>query len=464
MPDQLHRGRSFRPGFVFKDGKGYLFGGGRLDVMRPWPQPAAWRLTQGARGFRHSVPDLDLREVRRWATRGFVERRVAAYVSLQGELARADVTPEEHAREVERIRAGFTARQRAARAFLDEIPPRVRRIVCRFRHRHWPVLSMLGRAPRSIDLIESNPALGWMLASNPMFHRPNVERPMRACRTWCCRPRPEIAEWLGFPPTRSAVRLLAKIEPQALTADGLRALRARMREGAPIVRGLAHAPRITRDMLDVVGPRQFAPLVTPALLGFIATADRLAASRTVRTLFDVARLGTELEAQLRPVRSTAELRNQYEELVERAEAKRLGQDEILDFPDPPLAAEDGIEPIADHRALIHEGRAQHHCVATYAKHVAERRLYVYRVTGPERATVSIKPRADGTWRISELRASHNRAVTRRTRRRIERWLSPEPQPYVDRITPVFPQFEGGAPTPEQAAGVESDGRARDAGL
>jgi len=456
MPDQLHQGRSFRPGFVFKDGKGYLFEGGGLDVMRPWPQPAAWRLTPKARGFRHTVPNLDLREVRRWAARGFVERRVTAYVALQGELTRGDVDAAAHAKEVERIRAGFTARQRSARAFLDEIPPHVRRIVCRFRHRHWPVLSMLGRAPRSLDLITSNPALGWMLASNPMFHRPNVERPMRACRTWCSRPRPEIAAWLGFPATRSAVRLLGKIEPQALTTDGLRALRARMLEGAPIVRSLAHVPRITRDMLDVVGPLQFAPIVTPALLGFIATADRFEASRTVRTLFEVARMGAALEADLRPVRTTAELRNLHDELVERTEAARHGRVEILDFPDPPLAPEDGIEPIADHRALIDEGAAQHHCVASYAKHVAERRLYVYRVTGPERATVSIKPRADGTWRISELRASHNRSVTRRTRRRIERWLSPEPPPYVDRITPVFPQFGDGAPTPEQAAGLDRD--------
>jgi len=448
MPQPHHRGRSFRPGFVFKDGKGYLFEEGCLDVMRPWPQPAAWRLTRSARGFRHTVPNLDLRAVRRWAAPAFVERRVASYISVHD-----DLTPQQLEQEVERIRAGFTARQESARAFLGEIPPHVRRIVCRFRHRHWPVLSMLGRAPRSIDLIASNAALGWMLASNPMFHRPNVERPMRACRTWCSRPRPRIAAWLGFPETRSAVRLLGKIEPHALTVDGLRALRARMREGAPIVRSLAHVPRITRDLLDVVGPLQFAPIVTPALLHHIATADRFDASETVRTLFDVARMALALEAELRPVRDAAELRNLHDELAERLNAQRRPEVEILDFPDPPLAAEDGIEPIADHPSLIAEGASQHHCVATYAKHVAARRLYVYRITGHERATVSIKPRADGTWRISELKASRNRSVSARTRARVERWLSLEPPPYVDRITPVFPEFEDGAPTPEQAAGV-----------
>lgn len=448
MPHQLQQGRSFRPGFVFKDGKGYLFETDGLDVMRPWPQPAAWRLTPRARGFRHSIPKIDLREVRRWAASGFVERRVASYAAVHGDLPQ-----DELAAEVERIRAGFTERQRAARAFLAEIPPHVRRITCTFRHRHWPVLSMLGRAPRSIDLIRSNPALGWMLASNPMFHRPNVERPMRACRMWCNRPRPEVAGWLGFPATRSAVRLLAKIDPQALHSDGLRALRARMREGAPIVASLAHVRRITRDMLDIVGPLQFAPIVTPALLHFIADADRVEGSRAVRTLFDVARMGLVLEAPLRPVRTPAELRNQHDELVERVNEQRDEHLELLEFPDPPLVADEGIEPIPDHRSLIDEGKSQHHCVASYARHVAERRLYVYRITGPERATVSIKPRTDGTWRISELKAACNGAVSRATRERVEAWLSPEPPPYIDRITPVFPEFGDGAPTPEQAAGV-----------
>lgn len=61
-------------------------------------------------------------------------------------------------------------------------------------------------------------------------------------------------------------------------------------------------------------------------------------------------------------------------------------------------------------------------MATYATRVMSGDCYIYRVTAPERATLSIVYRADGCWRRSELKGHRNRAVRAETIRVVDAWL------------------------------------------
>lgn len=47
------RGKPFRPGWEFKDGKLYAFSRNDVVVLRGWPAPAAWRRTR-CRPWRHT--------------------------------------------------------------------------------------------------------------------------------------------------------------------------------------------------------------------------------------------------------------------------------------------------------------------------------------------------------------------------------------------------------------------------
>jgi hypothetical protein len=72
---------------------------------------------------------------------------------------------------------------------------------------------------------------------------------------------------------------------------------------------------------------------------------------------------------------------------------------------------------------VEESREQVNCVRTYAYRVAEGLVYIYRVLAPERATLSIMKRPDGSWRRSELAGYKNSIVRKETIRIIDTWLA-----------------------------------------
>lgn len=67
------------------------------------------------------------------------------------------------------------------------------------------------------------------------------------------------------------------------------------------------------------------------------------------------------------------------------------------------------------------------CAAGYAPLVASGRVFLYRVTSPERATVSLERSPQG-WRVAQLRGPSNRAVSRATARKAEAWVESTSSP------------------------------------
>ena len=77
--------------------------------------------------------------------------------------------------------------------------------------------------------------------------------------------------------------------------------------------------------------------------------------------------------------------------------------------------------------LVEEGKAQRNCVATYGRRVARREAYVYRVMGPERATLAIAPDSDGKWRAEQIALKRNKGVSKKTRLAVAQWLNSHPR-------------------------------------
>lgn len=437
MNEAEGRGR-FRPGFVFKDGKGYEFERDRLTVMRPWPAPAAWRLTAKAKAFRHVLPKLDLAVIERWARPEFVEETVRDILQFELELGPTDPQREE------RLRHGFGARHASARAFLDAIPEPVRAVVRRFDQSQWQMLTFLGRVPGGLGLARTNPALAYALALNPAFHRPRVSQPLRAARTWAHRPRHRIAGWLGFPETSSAVKLLAKVDPGAAGVVPLFTLRRIAREGGAELATLQHLPRIHAAALECVGRASLYRMTTGAFVGELARLDPRAAREQLQLLQDTRRMIRWIEGAEVRVRSIARLRRLHDDLVTRVNQEIARPERPpLAFPLPPIPGTAKIEPVTTSEELRREGREMQHCVASFEDWVAAGQGYVYRVLEPERATLSLEPDYTGTWRIAQLHAVRNQQVEPETEAAVRRWLAgtPEPREPVD-LTPMFPQFIG----------------------
>jgi len=377
--------------------------------------------------WRHVRPELGLEEIQHAAS----GRDLDAF--QRGEWAPFEVRKEDERRDSQglftfietkraRIEAGLRTRRDAARAFLATIPQAVQEAVLPFASRQWHILALLARCPGADDLVASNPALAWAIASNWVFHRPAVKQPMRAARRLVRIRRREAAGWLGFPATPSAARQLAKVPAGGIGLAVILDLRRALHDEAGIAL-LRHLPSLRRGAVVLAASGDFRPYVTGTLLGEIvrkrAWRDNLRAFGTLR---DAYVMTVNLDRRPPPpFESLAQLRGFHDALVEatnlRADAAYLK----LEFPPPPLPGTKEILPLTEPMALLEEGHQMHHCAASYAAEVAEGRTYIYRVLAPERATLELRARPTG-WTVAQLKGRFNEVVGSRTRAAVRSWV------------------------------------------
>ena len=313
--------------------------------------------------------------------------------------------------------------QPALARYLETIPPEVVATVCRFPDHHWALLMLVARCgDEALDLLVANPGLGYMLANNQAFNRVHLTSPMVAARLLLGlgRRQREILDWLKFPASETVRRIVRKIDHSALGVASLRALRGHL--AAPACRKrLAHLPRITRTVMQIAA-NGASPHVSPALLRQIADGAVARAASLPRLLTDTLRMWrmARPDVPLPTFHSARRIADEHHRLATGVNWTEL---EALqgDLPAPPLAGTDSIVPITSTAMLCDEGTAQRNCVASCAAQIRRKRLFVYRVLAPSRATLSISKRA-GRWRIDQLEAADNVAAPRATRAAVQAWL------------------------------------------
>lgn len=394
-----------------RSGKLFVFEPRRITVAVCWPRPLAWRKSAKL-GWRHvrlsspyfRIPLLDLdTEV----------RGLGANAEPDGQLRFAFMRCPDEADELARL------------SWYLRIPPSIRDLIVPFRNRQWHLLSMLARCgTAAAELVASSPALGFALASNWVFHRPAVQRPLRAIRTLLKpgKKQKDILRWLGFPATESARRVLSRVVPTSIDINPLLYLRQAL--GNPkLMKSLAHAPRLNSGVLRILTDPQLAPLSTPRLIADVGqqtTED--AYVQTAYLLRDAHGMFQQVSRKksFPRIRSLAELHDVHQELVEKVNSLPPLN---LSFPEPPVPGNATIVPIRDAVELWHEGNEMNHCVASYSREIALRKdLFVYKVLGPERCTLSIRKSGSG-WRIAELKKSCNGVVSPQTEKQIRHWLA-----------------------------------------
>lgn len=313
------------------------------------------------------------------------------------------------------------------------IPEHVREVVARFPDRQWHILSFIARCGEAaMDLAVANPALAWAMASNWVFHRPRVQRPLRSARALlkAGKKQRDILGWLGFPATEAGRKTLRKVVHQTIDVSALLYLRQSM--AVPeVTRVLGHVPRINRGVIRVVSDPELFTLVSPSLLEEISFSrdndKQPKAAWLLQDSLNMARLLRVGQGRLPHVKSLVRLAEFHDSLVEDVGHARL-QDIEIAFPPPPVKGTDTIIPLTTARDLVSEGREQRNCVASYIDRVAiQRRIYIYRTIPPlDRCTLSIMKRGN-RWTLCELKRTCNMPPTETTRHAVLRWLA-ESQP------------------------------------
>ena len=414
---------SFRAGkfgsFV-KDGKLFEFSMAQVLVMAPWPDPRAWVKTSGI-GFRVTRKHADDFFCHALFPKDHLPPRPTILPSGQRLLFPEDdfiSFGDQVARYYERRRAPY----------FDAIPDEVRNDLLRYSARRWHLFSLFAHCPGALDLSRSNPGLCFALASNWVFHRPAVKQPVRAARALVMRKQKQILEWLGFPGTETARRILAKIMPKALWVSSLLYLRDTLRD-PEVLKYLAHLDQINAAGLRLVTDPRLRARITPRLLADVVNdpEQNVLKPPVIDTFFDTLRMAEMLEGGHCPPRfsSLRRLLEVHNDLLRRLPARRLmelwqGDAGPIQFPPPPFAGTKQIQPIMTPDDLYREGEDMQHCVGIYARGVAEGRYYVYRVVAPVRATMGLRCRWHEKWMPDQLYQSRNRPVDAETKLRLFR--------------------------------------------
>ena len=304
------------------------------------------------------------------------------------------------------------------------IPRDVREAVRPFRDRHWDLLVFVARCgDAGRDLLRANPALGYMLAHPSLFRRPPKTASLAEARLVLAprRKQRDILAWLGFPPTEPVRRLLLKISPSEVTLPPLPDLQRHLVH-PEVQQRLAHLPAITGTVLRITAGGAL-PLFAPNLL-------RRVSELTLPRPYDIAGLATDTAEMWRevhpgqPLPCVPSFRRLVQAHHDLATLVSLRQQAITDphpLPSPPVPGNEEIVPISTIEMLREEGALQDNCVASYLSRLQRRRVFVYRVLSPSRATLSIVRHA-GHWRVDQLESAHNGAAPDETWRAVHEWL------------------------------------------
>ena len=150
--------------------------------------------------------------------------------------------------------------------------------------------------------------------------------------------------------------------------------------------------------------------------------------QTIAFLGDTIRMFRILNLPVRPMKTIEEMDDMHGRLLDAINNPEGEAEEYVDyipmpkeFPKPPFPGRSWIHPLTTPKMLVTEGREQKNCVASLMSEVAAGWSYVYKITWPERATLSIM-QFTGCWVVDQIYATRNHLVANRTIRKVEEWL------------------------------------------
>ncbi|NLF17286.1 MAG: hypothetical protein GX595_08515 [Lentisphaerae bacterium] len=397
--------RAGRPGKAFHDGKLYVFGKSReIVVLRGGDRPACWAKTGKRPSWFSSV-----------SLAGSVFGQVLSYpawpenqpVGLVGDcpvLASGQLCFPFYRR--------FRASDLAVARFRQTVPPVILDRLGRFRDRHWQLYNLMARCPGAADLVDSNPAVAFALANSRAFHP--VSRPWDSARRLVRRRQRDILGWLGLPATEQARRIMAKIPAADLRMERLFRLKRLLRRDPEATLWLSHLPRLPADLLDALAFYRGAmsmPLLTEMLDENAGAIFWLSVANALRK---------ELGLSWPVLRNEAALTTWYEGLAKRAAIEELVRELPNALPAAPLLPPPGcgIEPITTLRDLIVHGERQRNCCSRYAESILRGECFLYRVSRPVRATLSLVRRDDGAWGPGRVLGAVNTPIDDETAARL----------------------------------------------
>jgi len=334
--------------------------------------------------------------------------------------------------------------------YLSIFPPAVIQKVIVFPSRQWEVLAAIGRKPELLDLLETNPAL-FYLAATQLIGTKHEETLLDVAGN---RPRREICGALGLPATAAMVRILGKVRPEACSPEMLDSLLVSINDNHRL-NLLQHLPRLALSSLLIMA-KECAPRLVSDNFYFEAAEigpgkrlrDALTSFNALRNqppdqlarclpcpggiselVAGANRIGRVDEPPTPPKKqqtSEERLAIQTAEDEDGEHEFRTGKPSHFPaapkFPLPPFSPPRGSLTITDRGMLVQEANSQDNCVIDYQDELVAGRCVLFRMLIPERATFEIL-RDGSSWKLGQVKRSQNEPVRPETMSLVLRWFN-----------------------------------------
>lgn len=413
--------QGFRPGLCIKNGKLYAFSEVRVIVVRGWPEMSAWTKSCGRPRWTRFRPEIDFRE-------GIVSAYRSRHRFRSGQLI--EHIPENEAAvnslnvgvpsdsEANKSREAFEQEKQLVRAYFGNVPAVVQNAIQLFLNRQWHLHVMAARCAGALDLIASNPALAYGLASGWVFANSPSKYVTRQMRRLIAGRRRKICGALGFPNEESSVAVLSKISASSCNIPWLLTIRDLLSD-LDWRKSLLHLPSLNSAVMLFLCNRIFRQRTSLQLLYELSCNPSYLFKQMIVLLSLEKNLGKRGPERFHSVR---QLLDHLLELLWKANVREVSDETDGSFPNPPIPGNGNIVPLKNSDLLFEEGKEQDNCVANYRPSIFAGKMYIYRVLQPERATLSLVPCESGGWRIDQLLAAHNGLVYDATRKAVEHWI------------------------------------------
>lgn len=399
--------------FSQKDGQRYF--------VRLWPEPVVLLESEegGWQEIMSIAADFNLTSLKAARQTEFDRHRTTYPETIAA--IEAGKVPQELGVLPDTLRYGVEIQRRILKreALLQVIPERVLRTIRQYGGEHYALLRFIGRHPAVVELMESSPLLGFLVAMHPHWRQPSgdIDKVLSMRRR-------DILAWLGFHCTTEAmVRLVGKVTPQACQLHLVRGFLEAMNDPTT-VRRLSFVSAVNADIMKIAASPELLSLAADALLHEVATRPDEAQSRSVSRMLDMCRHILRARGDISPHRSFASIWQIRKFCMRHADL--MSSEDIAEMdcalPPPPLPETETIRALCTIEDVADEALEQENCALTLLPQIASGKLYLYRVLKPHRATLSIR-KEHGRWHPNQIEWANNECADDETRHHVNTWLS-----------------------------------------
>ncbi|NLD13905.1 MAG: hypothetical protein GX665_02290 [Gammaproteobacteria bacterium] len=295
--------------------------------------------------------------------------------------------------------------------------------------RQFAVLQAILSSRQAQELALSNPMLFLLVVEHAVqngIHEHDFQQLV-------CSKRKHILQHLGLVVSTSTLKILDRMRLQLRHDEDVLTL-IRVLQQPALVNHLRHLPSsgLATFQLLCRNPQQVWPGLLSMLDDGSTIKDVLVLSRLVR---DTQNMGVSWHA-LRQTQTRQDLQRLHDRMVWRFN-QAMAKDHALSlrlqhggYPPPPRCGSSSIAPLTTWEELLQEGNCMQHCVGSYSGMIAAGEVFIYKVTAPERLTLSLRRKPHGCWVLDELKGFQNAEPGAQALEAVHSWLhsgTEEPQ-------------------------------------